>query len=41
MLDTILILIVAGLTAVTLVYGRGCEALLESDSTRDASVDLQ
>jgi hypothetical protein len=37
-LDVVLVVIVLLLTAVTLLYGRGCEALLESDSTRDRSV---
>jgi len=39
MLDVVLLLIVVALTTVTVLYGAGCEVLLENDSTRDSSVD--
>lgn len=35
MLDVVLVLVVLLLSAVTLLYGWGCDRLLESDTTRD------
>jgi hypothetical protein len=34
-LDFVLVLVILALTAVTLVYMEGCDALMRTDSTRD------
>lgn len=38
MLDVVLVVIVLLMLAVSLLYGLGCDLLLEGDSTRDRSV---
>jgi hypothetical protein len=40
MLDVVLIVIVLALTIAAIIYGAGCELLLESDSTRDTGTDV-
>jgi hypothetical protein len=41
MLDFVLVVLVIVLTAVTVLYGGGCELLMRSDSTRDTAIDEQ